>query len=108
MWRLILHLGISTFTRLESVTGMNHRWKPVKNKNVNNLTSLIIKESPLIILLTETFLEDNSKAKFKNYQIIRQDKDTNGGGIAMAFHKDLKFQQVQFTYFLNLPERMQI
>lgn len=47
-----------------------------------------------ICLLNETFLNPNHNFKLNNYNIIRKDRYTHGGGVAICIHKSLDFKQM--------------
>lgn len=54
------------------------------------LNLLISKNNVDIILLCETFLKPHHKFKLNGYKIYRNDRDTHGGGVAIAIKYGLK------------------
>lgn len=52
-----------------------------------------------ILLLQETFLNSKHAAWNDNYSIIRRDRDSHGGGVAIYINKSIKFKTVQLKKF---------
>lgn len=64
--------GISNFSTAEQLNIL------IANKNID------------IVLLCETFLRPHHKFKLNGYKIYRHDRDTHGGGVAIAVKCGLK------------------
>lgn len=47
-----------------------------------------------IVLLNETFLNSNSRFYLQNYVIVRNDRPSHGGGVAIGIHKTISFLQL--------------
>ena len=60
----------------------------IKSK-AENLKSIIEEEKPYIIGIVETMLGEKEKMELKEYQIIRNDRDIEGGGVLLAVRKAL-------------------
>ncbi|KAL3281777.1 hypothetical protein HHI36_004978 [Cryptolaemus montrouzieri] len=86
----------------------NLQWniRSVKS-NLDNLKLKVMQAHPQIILITETFLYENPILKIKRYEIIRQDRHSNGGGLAILVDKNIKYKIIDFPY-INLESRGQI
>ena len=61
------------------------------------MLTLIKKDTPDIVLISKTKLNNRHKVHFKNYSIIRQDRPntTQGGGTAILMKNPLKFKIIQ-------------
>lgn len=59
--------------------------------NRSELISIIRETRPHVILLNETWLNNQQKFFIKNYNIIRQDRQDGYGGIATCITNNLKF-----------------
>src|ERR1700744_1941767 len=59
------------------------------------LSSLLKKHEPDIVLLSETKLNAKHKPRFENYIFIRNDRLTNkGGGTGILIRSDIKYESV--------------
>ena len=67
------------------------------------MLTLIKKETPDIVLISETKLNYRRKVHYKNYSIIRHDRPnaTQGGGTAILIKKPLKFKIIQNDKITN-------
>ena len=67
------------------------------------MLTLIKKETPDIILISETKLNYRHKVRYKNYSIIRHDRSnaTKGGGTAILIKNPLKFKIIQNDKITN-------
>ena len=62
---------------------------------------MISSEEPHIIGISETKIDasiDDSQLNVEGYDVIRKDRDLNGGGIALYIHKSLNFKQCDDLY----------
>ena len=64
------------------------------NSNKNEITALIDKYRPQIILLQETFLTQEVKIKLKNYIVIRKDRTRHGGGVLVGVEKNIGYTEI--------------
>ena len=77
----------------------------VTNERRFILLKLIQEQNPDIVLLNETKLKPQHKPKFKNYDIIRNDRARfNGGGVAILINNKLKYTQIKLTNALIVNE----
>ena len=67
------------------------------------MLTLIKKETPDIVLISETKLNYINKVQYKNYSIIRHDRPnaTQGGGTAILIKNPLKFKTIQNDKITN-------
>ena len=64
--------------------------------HIDELRYMISNEEPHIIGMNETKIDpsiDDSQIIVDRYDIIRKDRDPNGGGIALYIHKSFNFKQ---------------
>lgn len=68
----------------------------ITNQRRYVMLTLLNKETPDIVLLSETKLNKIHKIHFKNYSLIRQDRPNanQGGGTAILIKKPLKFKTI--------------
>lgn len=56
-----------------------------------------------IVLLSETWLSDSTQFSISNYNIVRKDRTSCSGGVAILIHRSIKFQKIDipesFNYF---------
>lgn len=52
------------------------------------------RKKPHIFTLSETHLDDTVYMRFRDYTMIRKDRDRQGGGVAILVHKNLAYQQI--------------
>ena len=55
--------------------------------------------TPHLVTLNETKLRNQTKIKIPNYHLIRRDRATNGGGVAILVRKDLKYNEIDTSEF---------
>ena len=67
------------------------------------MLTLIKKETPDIVLISETKLNYRHNVYYKNYSIIRHDRPnaTQGGGTAILIENPLKFKIIQNDKITN-------
>ena len=67
------------------------------------MLTLIKKETPDIVLTSETKLNYRHKVHYKNYSIVRHDRPnaTKGGGTAILKKNPLKFKIIQNDKITN-------
>ena len=72
-------------------------------KNLAEFQKLIDDLKPHLICLTETWLKPNIRnLKFKNFDILRNDRlNINGGGVAILIRKELNYKAIPLVYFQN-------
>ena len=75
----------------------------ISNQKRYSMLTLINKETPYIVLISETKLNYRHKVQYKNYSIIRHDRPnaTQGGGTAILIKKPLKFKTIQNEKITN-------
>ena len=54
---------------------------------------------PHFVTVNETKLREQTKMRIPNYHIIRRDRATNGGGVAILIRKDVKFNEIDTSEF---------
>lgn len=60
-------------------------------------------QNPSVVMLNETFWNNKTNIKFKNYQIIKKDRtDRPGGGVAMLIHSSIQFKTLEICPSRNL------
>ena len=72
------------------------------NSNSINKASQLIEEleqfihtnSIDIISINETKLNSSDQISIKNYNIIRKDRNSHGGGVAIIIHEELNYEQI--------------
>ena len=69
--------------------------------NKNELTALIDKYKPKIILLQETFLTQETQIKLKNYIVLRKDRNSYGGGIIVALDRNICYTEINLNSSLE-------
>ena len=75
------------------------------NERRHNVVQWIQKEDPDLVLLNETKLKPSHKPKFKNYNMIRNDRiSSNGGGVALLIKKRIKYEQITLNTRLEILE----
>ena len=72
-------------------------------KNLPELQKTIDEQKPHILCLSETLLKPHfQNIRFKNYDILRKDRQTgNGGGIAILVRKELNYKKIPLTNYRN-------
>ena len=77
----------------------------VTNERRHNLLKLLQEENPDIALLNETKLKHFHRPKFKEYDILRNDrKSANGGGVALLIKKNIKYEQIAVSPHFEILE----
>ena len=69
--------------------------------HIDELRIMISNEEPHIIGINETKIDpsiDDSQINVEGYDVIRKDRDLNGGGVALYIHKSLNFKQCDDLY----------
>lgn len=67
------------------------------NSKVGELCKLIQIFKIDVVLLQETFLSDNKTFKINNFNIIRNDRNSQGGGVAIAIKNNWKFKKININ-----------
>lgn len=81
-------------SRPPGVTRISHlNIRSISDKKPKIL-DFIITNQVSICILSETWLQNKHKFAIPHYEIVRKDRDSRGGGILVALHKDVAFQQV--------------
>lgn len=57
-----------------------------------------------IFLLSETHLESVKKIKMINFNIIRKDRNTRGGGVMIGIKKNLKYKKIKYGFSTSEAE----
>ena len=58
----------------------------------NEIINLLTQTNANIFCINETKLKPAINIEFDNYQIVRKDRNANGGGVATLIHNDLEFE----------------
>lgn len=65
------------------------------NLNRNELLLLITKEQAEIVLLTETRLSPTVSVSIPDFDVVRHDRNSNGGGVAILVHRALAYRTIK-------------
>ena len=74
-------------------------------KNIDELRTILIKNGVHVCALNETRLDkdiDDSEINVPDYSVIREDRNRNGGGVAIYIHKDINYKVLEDNSLLNL------
>lgn len=72
--------------------------RSLTKSNLVQFKSHLHTHKPLIIAICETFWRETFTVKFKNYNVINQNRQNQlGGGVAILIHKCLQFTQLTLT-----------
>ena len=63
---------------------------------------------PSIIAITETKITEDISINIPNYEIIRKDRDGNGGGVLLAINKSLQYTPIKITQYTNQQPKIEI
>lgn len=77
------------------------------HSNIDNLKLLIEENSPSVVMLQETWLNESHNLRVSGFYSLRQDRSDRGGGIALLVKLDLPFVPIDFSNLL-VPDRVQL
>lgn len=82
----------------------------ISNYKRSQLLELINSKKPDIVLINETKLNKRHTLYFKNYDIVRNDREsgTKGGGTAIIIKKGIKFSHLHFVQHNKILENTTI
>ena len=61
----------------------------IKSK-IKSIKEIIENDQPTLIGIVETHLNREDEIEIKEYEVVRNDRNENGGGILIAYRKELK------------------
>ena len=78
------------------------------NKTVGELIWFLNQYKIDIAIITETKLVPNNKIKVRNYNIIRKDRNNNGGGVAILIKQNINFVELNSVNCVieNIPIKL--
>lgn len=80
------------------------------SKKLHEISLIMDQQLPAVLMLSETFLSKNipdSYLSIPNYNLIRRDRQTHGGGVATFIHKSFKYTHLASLDDL-LPETLTV
>ena len=82
--------------KLRCIKGYYMNIRGIKSK-LESLQTIIEEERPDIIGMTETITAENDCIEIKGYEMIRNDRDNEGGGVLLAVKEELWKTLSRFT-----------
>lgn len=77
------------------------------SRNKDTLITLIREHNIQIVALNETFFNQHSNPKLKNFDCIRKDRVDGYGGVCLFVHRDIQYREIDLD-LLNIPEAVQV
>ncbi|GIY61399.1 putative RNA-directed DNA polymerase from transposon BS [Caerostris darwini] len=74
--------------------GLEEIWNSIPSVKLDKILELASKHQVSIIALQETKLNTRHRLRVKGYNIVRQDRSSNGGGGLMFLIRDVYFQRI--------------
>jgi exonuclease III len=62
---------------------------------LDELKHFLVTHSIGICMLNETFLHPRKTIKIHNYNIVRRDRDSRGGGVCVLIHRSLFYEEIK-------------
>lgn len=67
------------------------------NNKLGTLCNLIDTHKIDILLLSETYLNEEKNLNINNFNVIRKDRNSRGGGVAIAIRKKFTYNKIKFN-----------
>lgn len=78
------------------------------NNKLGTLCNLIDVNKIDVVLLSETYLDDGKNLNIYDFNVIRKDRDSRGGGVAIALRKKYTYRKISMNYQINGIEAIAI